>query len=152
MEKAVLNLSGHLLSEPAVKTLLGHCKIVVDIPIPYLDFGLDVKEQTKGVASDLYGATEQYDLVGIVLPGHSLLAVIIVAILQGFMGYLPDIYVLEQSDSGIFLPVRQISVSLSELKKVARKERAKRQQSRGVKTTSTDWTGVADVIAGEKKL
>lgn len=132
MRSALLNLSGHNLSEEARTELAHRFDMIEDVPFYEIDFKDDVELQIKQVLTKIKTPLDGSIPISIIPPGQSTLAILLITFLYGLLGYFPGICFLEAESSGKYKPTNNFYIDGHQLRKAGRmfrQEKWKRNDS-----------------------
>ena len=116
MNQLLLNISGHSLSESAIKEFENKYDAIETIPFDEVDFSLPIEPQIDRILAAAKSPLDGSCAVTVVLPGQSTLAVAVFIYLHGMLGFFPDIYLLQPSADGVFMPSSLLSVDSRQLR------------------------------------
>jgi hypothetical protein len=104
MESALLNFSGHRLSENAREILAQRYDAVEDVPFLEINFDKPLEEQFSGLLRQVKTPLDGTVPITIIPPGHATVAVLLIVFLHGVLGFYPSLCNLQQSAAGQFVP------------------------------------------------
>ena len=110
MTKALLNASGHALSDVAMTSLNEMFDRIETLDVGLIDFSEPVDTQIASIFSTADTPLDGSISITVILPGHPTVAVLAFVFLHGALGYFPNICVLEQSPDGPFSPTTLFSI------------------------------------------
>jgi len=121
VKRILVNLSGH----PAPRGAEEAFDKVVSVPVPNVDLGRAeaIKEAAQGLVKQALEDAELEDVLrhgeaAVILPGASVLAGPVLAVLEGFSGTLPELFWAVRAEGGFVLPEK--GIDLSELRLAGR--------------------------------
>jgi hypothetical protein len=86
-----------------------------------IEFSEDVHIQIRDVVNTIETPLDGSVAVTIILPGHSVVAVLLLIFLHGVLGHFPTICLMQQSDSGeVFLPASVFAIDSREVRMAGR--------------------------------
>jgi len=100
----LLNCSGHKLTPRAEEELLRQFGHIEDVPIPTLSFDEDIERQIREIVSQIATPLDGSATVSVVPPGQSTVAILLLAYLNGIIGYFPSICYLAADRPGEYMP------------------------------------------------
>ncbi len=123
MKSILLNVSGHTLQPDTRQRLLEQYQDICEIQVPVIVPREDVGHQLKQFLNDVNAHIRVDQPVSVILPGYSVLAVILVAYLHGLLGYFPEVCILEASSPGVYVPSATIKADIAAIRVAARRVR-----------------------------
>lgn len=104
MNRALLNFSGHALSETTLRELSNRFSRIETIPFDAIHFELSVEEQLQKIIQHVKTPLDGSVPITIILPGQATFAVLLFVYLNGLVGSYPALCLLEVRDSGEYGP------------------------------------------------
>jgi hypothetical protein len=120
MTNALLNFSGHRLSEEAAGILEKRFSHIEEVRFQDIDFSGSVEDQVKELVQKARTPLDGSVPVSIIPPGHSTLSILLLVFLHGLLGYFPGICMLEARSPGKFLPTNVFHVDVNDLRNAGR--------------------------------
>lgn len=120
---ALINFSGHPLSQVATEDLMERFSTIETVPIPSFDFSCDVDLQLRELIGTVKTKLDGSLPVSVILPGHSTLAVLLVIFLHGLLGHFPPMCLMLPTSDGVYRPSSIFYVDAHGLRSQAREVR-----------------------------
>jgi hypothetical protein len=121
--KYLINLSGHMLSPEAHRGLDSRFDGIETIAIDAIDFNKSVEDQMKNLFAQVKTTIDGSVAVTVILPGHSVLAALVVVYLHGTLGHFPSICLLQSSESGPYVPTNIFYIDAKDVRSSGREFR-----------------------------
>ena len=116
MAKALLNFSGHALSDIAVRRLSSEFEVIETIPVGSIDFRRSVEDQVRSIIEHVKTPLDGSIPITIIVPGQATLAVLLFVFLHGLIGHYPGLCLLETDVGGEYAPTNVFYVDSHELR------------------------------------
>jgi len=123
MSAVLISFSGHKLSNEALDKLKEEYEIIEEVFVPYIDFEQDIESQLESVANQVKFKLDGSRTITLIIPGHSTLSALLYVFIYGIIGHPPDLLLLQEDDSGNYLPYKKYKGR--EIKKTGRLLREK---------------------------
>lgn len=123
MNKTLLNLSGHPLSQPAIDQVEKEYDRIVNSDSIHIDFTKCIEEQVKNFISTIDLKIDGSFPLTIIPPGQSTIAIVTIAYIHGLTGFFPKICYLGQNKDGVYVPVQKVTINIQDIRLFARNYR-----------------------------
>lgn len=121
--KALLNISGHPLSNLAIDIFNKNFDIIEDVKFDLINFNDDVISQIEDIVNLIKIPLDGTIGITIIPPSQSFFAVLITIYIEGLLGNYPSICLLEPNEDGIYIPNFNALVSGHNVRKQGRERR-----------------------------
>lgn len=120
MTKILLNLSGHPLSKEATNKFEHDYTLIVSAAEYHIDFEKDINSQIKKLIESLNIIIDGSQSITVIPPGHSILAILTITYIHGLIGFFPRICYMDLNDDDIYVPKKEFTIKLQDIRKTAR--------------------------------
>ena len=120
MNKTLLNLSGHPLSNPAKNEFEKNYDRIINSTSIHINFTEDIEEQVKYFLNTIDLKIDGSYPLTVIPPGQSTVAIIIMAYIHGLTGFFPKICYLGQNHDGVYIPLQEVNINIQDIRLFAR--------------------------------
>ena len=123
VKKAILNISGHPLSQEAIEIFAQKFDVIEDVKFNLINFNIDINSQIESVINLILTPLDGTVGITIIPPSPSVFAILITSYIEGLLGNYPSICLLEPNKDGIYVPNFNATTNGNILRKYARERR-----------------------------
>ncbi|MBD2703416.1 hypothetical protein IC229_22420 [Spirosoma sp. BT702] len=121
--KALLNISGHPLSNIAIDVFRQKFDIIEDVKFNLIDFNDDIIFQIEAIVNLIKIPLDGTVGITIIPPSQSFFAVLLTIYIEGLLGNYPSICLLEPNEDGVYVPNFNALINGHNVRKQGREKR-----------------------------